>query len=54
MSEHVKDIEDPPRDPEGPIGWPVKCQVCGTLRQPKDSIFCRDCGEPVIVWGWAP
>ncbi len=31
------------------------CQVCGTpAAAPKGSIFCRVCGEPVIVCGWAP
>jgi hypothetical protein len=31
------------------------CQVCGTpAAAPQDSIFCRACGEPVIVCGWAP
>ena len=50
----VKDIEDPPRIEEIPVDWPVKCQVCGTLRQPVESILCRACGEPAIVWGWAP
>ncbi|MDO8478743.1 MAG: hypothetical protein Q7W02_21600 [Candidatus Rokubacteria bacterium] len=32
----------------------VNCQVCGAARTPQDSIFCRVCGEPVIVCGWAP
>ncbi len=54
MAGRVKDIEDPPRQPEVPPDWAVKCQVCGTVRQPKDSILCRVCGEPVIIWGWAP
>ena len=31
------------------------CQVCGTpAAAPQGSIFCRICGEPVIVCGWAP
>jgi len=33
------------------------CQVCGTpaaTTTTPDSIFCRVCGEPVIVCGWAP
>jgi hypothetical protein len=31
------------------------CQMCGTpAAAPQDSIFCRACGEPVIVVGWAP
>jgi len=38
-------------DPAEP---PVNCQVCGAARAPRDPIFCRVCGEPVIVWGWAP
>ena len=53
MTGSPRDIEDPPVEEAVP-DLPVKCQVCGTLRQPKDSTFCRACGEPVIVWGWAP
>ena len=30
------------------------CQVCGAAHSPEEFIFCRVCGEPVIVWGWAP
>jgi hypothetical protein len=30
------------------------CQVCGTAHRPDEFIFCSVCGEPVIVWGWAP
>ena len=50
----VKDVEDPSRIEELLVSERVKCQQCGTLRQPKDSILCRVCCEPVIVWGWAP
>ena len=41
----------PGQDPAEPL---ANCQVCGAARTPKDPIFCRVCGEPVIVWGWAP
>ncbi len=55
MPDPVKDIgEDALLPPELPPGWTVKCQVCGTVHEPEDSILCRVCGEPVIVWGWAP
>jgi hypothetical protein len=30
------------------------CQICGTRRRPEDSILCRVCAEPVLLWGWAP
>ncbi len=33
---------------------PGICQICGTRRRPEDSIFCRGCAEPVLLWGWAP
>ena len=49
-----EDIEDPPAVEEAPTDWPVKCQVCGTIRQPRDSTLCRVCGEPILIWGWAP
>ncbi len=39
---------EPAAEPDG------TCQVCGTPRLPEDSILCRACGEPVIVWGWSP
>jgi len=50
------------RDPRAPVPAApapaepaAACQVCGTpAAAPKDSIFCRVCGEPVIVCGWAP
>jgi hypothetical protein len=38
----------------GPAEPLSKCQLCGAARAPEDPIFCRVCGEPVIVWGWAP
>ena len=41
--------------PPAPAEPATACQVCGTpAPAPLDSIFCRVCGEPVIVWGWAP
>ena len=39
---------------EVPAEPPARCQVCGAVRKPEDPILCRVCGEPVIVWGWAP
>ena len=32
----------------------ARCQLCGAAREREDPILCRVCGEPVIVWGWAP
>ena len=46
-----RDTRAPAQDPAEP---PAHCQVCGAARAPRDSILCRVCGEPVIVWGWAP
>ncbi len=54
MAEHVKEVDEPRRQPELPAGWVVRCQICRTVHRPEDSILCRVCGEPVIVWGWAP
>jgi hypothetical protein len=50
------------RDPRAPVPAApapaepaAACQVCGTpAAAPQGSIFCRVCGEPVIVCGWAP
>ena len=46
-----RDDRAPARDPAEPQ---ATCQVCGAARKPQDPILCRVCGEPVIVWGWAP
>ena len=45
------DARVPAQDPAEP---PARCQVCGAVARPQDPILCRVCGEPVIVWGWAP
>lgn len=39
---------DPAVEPSG------LCQICGARWRPEDSILCRACGEPVLLWGWAP
>ena len=46
-----RDARAPSQDPAEPL---APCQVCGAARKPDDPIFCGVCGEPVIVWGWAP
>jgi len=46
-----RDAPRPRQDPPAPL---VKCQVCGAAHAPEEFVFCRVCGEPVIVWGWAP
>lgn len=38
-------------DPAEPL---ATCQVCGAAHTPDEFIFCSVCGEPVIIWGWAP
>lgn len=42
-----KRVQDPPE----PL---ATCQVCGAAHTRDEPIFCSVCGEPVIVWGWAP
>jgi ribosomal protein S27E len=54
MAEPMKDTVEPGPRPESAVERPVKCEICGTFRRPADSILCRVCGEPVLVWGWAP
>ncbi len=50
-----RDARAPAPAPPAPAEPAAACQVCGTLAAtPPDSIFCPVCGEPVIVWGWAP
>ncbi|HEU5322081.1 MAG TPA: hypothetical protein VFX28_14860 [Methylomirabilota bacterium] len=46
--ETVGVVEDARPEPYG------RCQVCGAPHAPADSIFCRACGEPVLLWGWVP
>lgn len=46
--EHGMPVLAAPAEPSG------ICQICGTRRRPEDSIFCRECAEPVLLWGWAP
>jgi len=41
-------IEEPPPEPLG------RCQVCGAPHAVADPILCPRCGEPVLLWGWAP
>lgn len=41
--------EVPPR-----VEWIVTCQVCGQPQPADAPTFCPACGEPVLVWGWAP
>jgi hypothetical protein len=54
MTGSARDVEDPPAVETPRPDWPVRCQVCGAPRRPDDSALCPTCGEPVIVWGWAP
>jgi hypothetical protein len=50
-----RDARVPAPPSPSPTGPAATCQVCGTpAATHPDSIFCRVCGEPVIVWGWAP
>lgn len=30
-----------------------RCQICGAPHEAAESILCRVCGEPVLLWGWA-
>ncbi|MBI4635509.1 MAG: hypothetical protein HY727_04080 [Candidatus Rokubacteria bacterium] len=39
---------------ETPVDLPQTCQICGATHWPDEPILCRICGEPVLVWGWAP
>ncbi len=39
---------------EAPAEPQAACQICGATHRAEDPILCRVCGEPVIVWGWAP
>jgi hypothetical protein len=51
----VSDPRAPVPAAPAPAEPTATCQVCGTpAAAPQDSIFCRACGEPVIVCGWAP
>jgi hypothetical protein len=46
-----RDTRKPDQAPPAPL---ATCQVCGVAHSPEDFMFCRVCGEPVIIWGWAP
>jgi hypothetical protein len=47
-----RDLRRSPRqEPPEPL---AACQVCGAAHTPDEFIFCSVCGEPVIIWGWAP
>ena len=46
-----RDIRHRVQDPPEPL---AACQVCGAAHTPDEFIFCSVCGEPVIIWGWAP
>lgn len=46
-----RDIRHQVQDPPEPL---AACQVCGAAHTPDEFIFCSVCGEPVIIWGWAP
>jgi hypothetical protein len=37
--------------PPAPLG---RCQICGAPHGFDEPILCRGCGEPVLLWGWAP
>ena len=37
-----------------PLPSPGRCQVCGAPHVADEPILCRICGEPVLLWGWAP
>jgi hypothetical protein len=42
--------ETPVIRPE-PLG---RCPICGTPHTFDEPVLCRACGEPVLLWGWAP
>jgi hypothetical protein len=46
-----RDAQRPRQHPAEPLAI---CQVCGAAHGPDEFIFCSVCGEPVIIWGWAP
>ena len=37
--------------PPQPLG---RCQVCGAPHTAAEPVLCAVCGEPVLLWGWAP
>jgi hypothetical protein len=37
--------------PAEPLG---RCQICGAPHAFDEPVLCRVCGEPVLLWGWAP
>jgi hypothetical protein len=51
----MRDVEhelETPRPPEVPP--PGRCQLCGAPHRADEPILCAVCGEPVLLWGWAP
>lgn len=34
-----------------PLG---RCQICGAPHTFDEPVLCHVCGEPVLLWGWAP
>jgi hypothetical protein len=53
----MRDGEREPRIPRSmptPVPPPGRCQVCGAPHAAEEPILCRVCGEPVLLWGWAP
>ncbi len=55
MSPHTATVHDE-REHDIPVAAEPSgiCQICGTRWRPGDSIVCRVCAEPVLLWGWAP
>ena len=51
MREDDRDPRTPTTPPPPPPG---RCPVCGTAHAAEEPILCRVCGEPVLLWGWAP
>ena len=52
MSEHDDHVSESAAAAR-PSPWP-RCQVCGAPHTLDDPVLCRVCGEPVLLWGWAP
>jgi hypothetical protein len=51
----MRDID---RDTEttrtAPVPPPGRCLLCGAPHRADEPILCSVCGEPVLLWGWAP
>lgn len=44
-------------EPETAVTAPAplgRCQICGAPHTFDEPVLCRVCGEPVLLWGWAP